>query len=297
MENAPISEADRRRNAVWYAVEEREIARRTAYEGRDGNGHASMAVAHHLSVHASIFGPDERFEQDAVRWLMLAAEQQHPDAFRLLGYRNAQGRGVPKDYAAAAYWFDQGARRDDPISMTAIGFLYAAGRGVEQNWPAAIRWWQRAETRAPLASRYLGDAYACGMGVDEDRERALAAYKRFADVEPSSSIQLAHMYVRGCATPDDKAALAAFRRAADQGYPEAQIELSELLREGRGAEPNPYEAYYWARLAERRLESGDLRTLAESRVRQATQRLSAFETADADKIVTAIIEACSKPMR
>ena len=296
-ENAAISESDRRRNAIWYAGEERDLARRAADEGLAGNGHASISVAHHLSLHASIFGPDDRIEQDAVRWLMLAAEQGHPDAFRLLGYRYARGRGVPQDYVMAAYWFDQGARRDDPISMTAIGFLSAAGRGVAQNWPAAIRWWQRAETRAPLASRYLGDAYACGVGVDEDRERALAAYRRFAEHEPSSSIQLGHMYLRGCAPPDDKAAVAAFRRAADQGYPEAQIELSELLREGRGAEANAYEAYYWARLAERRIESGDLKTRAEQRAAAAARLMSAFETTDADEMVKTMIATCAKPMR
>jgi len=296
-ENVPISDADRRRNAIWYAGEERELARRSADEGLAGNGHASLAVALHLSLHASIFGPDDRVEQEAVRWLTLAAQQGHVDAVRMLGSRYARGRGVPQDYALAAYWFDQGARHDDPVSMTAIGFLYAAGRGVEQNWPAAIKLWQRAETRTPLASRYLGDAYACGVGVDEDRERALAAYKRFADVEPSSSIQLGHMYVRGCAPQDDKAAVAAFRRAADQGYPEAQVELSDLLREGRGAEPNAYEAYYWARLAERRLEAGDLKKLAETRAGQATRLMSAFQTADADEMVKAIMDACAKPMR
>jgi TPR repeat protein len=296
-ENAPISDADRRRNAIWYAGEERELARRAAEDALTGNGHASFSVAHHLSLHAFIFGPDERVEQDAVRWLMLAAEQEHPDAFRLLGYRHAHGRGVPQDYAIAAYWFDQGARRDDPISMTAIGFLHAAGRGVEQNWPAAIRWWQRARTRAPVASRYLGDAYACGAGIDENRERALTEYKRFADVDPSSSIQLGHMYVRRCAPPDEKAALAAFRRAADQGYPEAQIELSELLREGRGAEPNPLEAYYWARLAERRIASGDLKKLAAARAGAAGRRLSSLEISAGNDSVQTIIEACAKPAR
>jgi TPR repeat protein len=296
-ENAPISDADRRRNAIWYAGEERDLARRAADEGLAGNGHASISVAHHLSLHASIFGPDDRIEQEAVRWLTLAAEQGHPDAFRLLGYRYAHGRGVPQDYAIAAYWFDQGARRDDPISMTAIGFLSAAGRGVAQSWPDAIRWWQRAETRAPLASRYLGDAYACGVGLDEDRERALAAYRRSAEHEPSGSIQLGHMLLRGCAAPDDKAAVAAFRRAADQGYPEAQIELSKLLCEGRGGEPNPLEAYFWARMAERRLPAGDLKKRAAERAAAAARLVSAIEIAYQDRLLDEMIASMAKPMR
>jgi TPR repeat protein len=294
--NAPITETQRDINRAWYEQEE-EVMRQVSDDAlANNNPHASLAVAMHLSTRKAIFG-DDRSEGDVVRWLTFAAEQGHPDASRMLADRYAHGRGVPQDHAMAAFWFDQGARRDDPISMTALGFLLAAGRGVAQNWPAAIRWWQRAEARAPVASRYLGDAYACGSGVDEDHTRAVAAYKRFADRDASSTIQLGYLYLRGCAPADDKAPVEAFRRAADQGYPEAQVELSALLREGRGTEVNPNEAYYWARLAERRLESGDLKHRAEGSAAAAARTMSSLEIAASDDMVKSMIAACAKPMR
>jgi TPR repeat protein len=296
LEDAPLSDADRERNRQWYAGEHRDAAA-LAEDALAGNGHASMAVASHLAVRKIILGPDDRVEQDVVRWLTLAAQQAHPDAYRLLGYHYAHGRGVAPSDTVAAYWFDQGARHDDPISMTAIGFLLAAGRGLTQDWPAAIRWWQRAEGRTPLAARFLGDAYACGIGVDENRERALSLYKSAATQDASSAIQLGHLYARGCASPDDKAAVAAFKRAADEGYPEAQIELSDLLRQGHGGEANPYEAYYWASIAERRLPSGDVKKVAQARAFAASRLMSAFETADADKMVTAMLTACAERRR
>ena len=296
LEDAPITDADRRLNATWYAQEGANL--RTMIEnGLDGNHADSLAVAMHLGLHKFVVGPDDRIEQETVRWLTLAAQQGHPDASRLLAGRYAHGSGVAQDDARAAAWFDQAARHDDPVSMTAVGFLYAAGRGVAQNWQSAMWWWQRAERRTPFAARFLGDAYACGAGVREDRERALEAYKRSADMEPSSGMQLGHMYLRGCAGPDDKAAVAAFRRAADQGFPEAQIKLSDMLREGRGAESDPLEAYLWARLAERRLPPGPLKSRATDLAAAAVRLVPAIVTASEDRMIDEMISSAAKPIR
>ena len=133
--------------------------------------------------------------------------------------------------------------------------------------------------------------------MPEDRARAVAAYRRFATKEISSGIQLGHMYVRGCAKADAKEAVAAFQRAADQGYPDAQIELSELLREGRGAEANASDAYYWARLAERRLAPGALKTRADESAGAAARLMSPTEISAGDDRVKAIMEAGAKPVR
>jgi TPR repeat protein len=296
-EDAPISDEDRRRNREWFAQEDL-LVRRVTEEALSGNNpNASLAVVTHLGFRTAIFGADDVVDAESMKWLTLAAQQGHPEAFRILGHRNAAGHAVAQDYGEAAKWFDLGARLNDPISMTAIGFLRAAGRGASQDWAVAIRWWTYAENRSPLAARFLGDAYACGAGVAEDRARALATYKRIAEIEPSASIQLGHMYVRGCAPPDDKAAIAAFRRAADRGYPEAQIELSDLLLKGRGGEPKPMEAYYWARLAERRLPPGALKTRADESARAAAGLMSAVEIAAGDDRVKAVMEAGAKPVR
>lgn len=296
-ENAPISDEDRRRNREWFAQEDL-LVRRVTDEALAGNNpNASLAVVTHLGFRTAILGADDGVDAEAMKWLTLAAQQGHPEAFRILGHRNAAGHGVAQNYTAAAIWFDQGARLNDPISMTAIGFLRAAGRGASQDWAVAIRWWTYAENRSPLAARFLGDAYACGAGVAEDRARALATYKRIAEIEPSASIQLGHMLVRGCAPPDDKAAIAAFKRAADRGYPEAQIELSDLLLKGRGGEPKAMEAYYWARIAERRLPPGDLKKRAEERAAAAAQLMSALERTTQDEMVNAAIAAGARPLK
>ena len=122
------------------------------------------------------------------------------------------------------------------------------------DWATAVVWWKRANNW-----RFVGDAYACGLGVEQNDERAAAAYQRAANADMMSSIQLGHLYASGCtAPPSDDAAYKAYQRAADDGYPEAQIALSKMYLEGRGVTAVPYQAYFWARLAELRLPAGEL---------------------------------------
>jgi TPR repeat protein len=283
-------------NMKHVADDRASIGTRSA-DGFDGNGNASISIATHLAVESALAGTNLRTEEEAARWLYLAASQEHPDAFRLLGFRYTHGRGVAQDDAAAAHWFRQGALRGDVVSMTALGLRYAAGRGVTQNWRAAVTWWMRAQ-RAPLASRFLGDAYACGLGVDAAPELAVGAYKAAAkDGELSSSTQLGHMYARGCVRAEDAEAVKAYRAAADQGDPEAQVALSDLLRQGRGADPNPYEAYTFARLAELRLPDGDLKALAAERVKSAARLMNPEAIPGQEALVKSLIAASAPVAR
>ena len=288
LHDAPMQESNRRLNEEWYAQERQKLPR-MAENGLAGNLYDSIGVAQQLDLYKVIVRQDEEVEAETVRWLALAAQQGHDAAYRLLAQRFAHGWGAKRDYAMAAYWFDQGARHDDPISMTAIGFLYAAGRGVEQNWKAAIYWWRRADGRNPLAARFLGDAYACGAGVEEDRKRADAAYRHGED---SCNVQRGHLYAR-CAGDHD-GAIEAFRAAANQGFPEAQIELSGLMLERR---QEPLEAYRWARMAEWRLPDGDMKTRAADLAAAAARLVPPIVLTYEDRMVKEIIASAAKPMR
>ena len=269
-----------------------------AQAGLSGNGHSSIGLAMHLAVESALAGVNQQAEEEAARWLHLAVAQDHQDAFRLLGFRYTHGRGVKQDDAAAVYWFHQGALRGDAISMTALGLRYAAGRGVTQDWAAAVRWWQRAQGRTPLASRFLGDAYACGLGVDPDPARAESAYKAAVEGhEMTASTQLGHLYLKGCVQVNEDAAVKAYQGPADDGDPEAQIALSDLVRQGRGTEANPYRAYTLARLAELRVPEGPLKALAAERVKSAAKLMLPEAIPAQEALVQSLIAASAKPIR
>jgi TPR repeat protein len=224
---------------------------------------------------------------------LLAANQGHQNAYGQLGHRYHRGLGVEQSDELAAYWFYRGATQGDTLGMIALGSLYAAGRGVPQNWRIAVSWWRKADHH-----RFIGDAYACGLGVARNNERAVREYQKGAeDGDMGSAIQLGHMHAGKCASPaDDELAYKWYDKAAHQGYPEAQVALASLALQDR-VEGGPISAYMWARLAEIRLPSGALRTLAAIRAAEAAQRLSQPQLANTDVLVRNMIETGSEPMK
>ena len=279
------------------AEDRRSLARR-AEEGLAGDANASLSIGVQLSLESALVGMREETEVEAARWLHLAASQNHPDAFRMLGFRYFHGRGVPQNAVASAYWFQQGALRGDSISMVALGLRLASGNGVPQNLEAAVRWWTRARGQSPLAARFLGDAYACGFGVATEHARAVKEYKHAADAgELSSRTQLGHMYANNCAEGSDTAAVAAYEAAADLGDPEAQIAFSDMLRQGRGTTQNPLRAYTYARVAELRLPDGDLKTQAADRAKSAARQIPPEVLAMQERMVQSLVERPRSPQR
>ena len=235
---------------------------------------------------------NERNDVEAAKWVLLAANQGHQNAYVQLGHRYLRDLGLEQSDEAAAYWFYQGANHGDRLGMIALGSLYAAGRGVPQDWKLAVSWWRKANHH-----RFIGDAYACGLGVARNNERAVREYQQGADGgDMSSAIQLGHMHAGKCAaSANDDLASKWYDQAAHQGYPEAQVALASLALQDR-ADGGPISAYMWARLAERRLPSGELRTLAGKRAEEAARRLSPPQIANTDVLVKNMIATGSEPM-
>jgi TPR repeat protein len=257
--------------------------------GLGGNGNESIGIAWLISGGTAV----ERNHEQATAWFLLAAGQGHPNAFAALGHRYLRGLGIEQNDSAAADWFSRGAASGDRAAMSALGGLHALGRGVPEDWATAVAWWTKAENW-----RFVGDAYACGLGGEQNGELAAAAYQRGVEnADMMSSVQLGHIYESRCAAPPSAdAAYEAYRRAADEGYPEAQVALSKMYLDGRGVIVSPYQAYFWARLAELRLPAGELQSLARSRAALAARFLPAFEITQADTLVKSAIATGSEPM-
>jgi TPR repeat protein len=290
--DAPASESERQQYAAERAVMARDIAL-----GRAGDAGASLSVGMHLAQQRMLAGDDPKVEEQAARWLHLAARQGNADAAMFLGYRYLRGKGVEESELAAAFWFHQAASDGNNVAMIALGLLHMWGRGVPQDPAAAVHWWQKARPTNAVASRFLGDAYVCGLGVPQDFARAALEYKSSANRGlAASSIQLGHMHANGCAEADDAEAVKAFRLAADEGYPEAQIALAELMLQGRAGSPAG-EAYLWGRFAVWRLPPGELRTRAASIVTRAAASMVPEEIAGWDRMIHAMILEAATPRR
>ena len=51
-----------------------------------------------------------------------------------------KGRGIPRDYKQARYWYEQGAHAGDKQSEERLGELLYLGQGGNKDREAAIRW-------------------------------------------------------------------------------------------------------------------------------------------------------------
>lgn len=56
----------------------------------------------------------------------------------------SHGRGVPQDYAQAAYWWRKAAEQNYPDGQFYLGLLYAMGQGVRQDNAEAYFWYTLA---------------------------------------------------------------------------------------------------------------------------------------------------------
>jgi uncharacterized protein len=70
-----------------------------------------------------------------------------------LGFAYETGRGVPQDYAFAAYWYSRGAECGDPNAQDLLGLMYDRGFGVPLDHVEAHKWLNLAAARAGPANR------------------------------------------------------------------------------------------------------------------------------------------------
>jgi TPR repeat protein len=76
-------------------------------------------------------------------WLPLA-QRGDASAQYNLGVMHAEGRGVPRDDAAAVRWYRKAADQGDVDAQRSLGLMYATGRGVPRDDVEAWRWLRKA---------------------------------------------------------------------------------------------------------------------------------------------------------
>jgi len=91
--------------------------------------------------------------ETAMAELKPLAEKNDVDAQYHLGEMYLRGRGVGRDFEAAARWYTKAAEGGHPRAQETLGGLHAVGLGVPQDIGAAYFWlitaaiWDRGEIR------------------------------------------------------------------------------------------------------------------------------------------------------
>jgi hypothetical protein len=142
----------------------------------------------------------------------------------------------------------QQAESGDIVAQRELGEVYDFGRGVRRDYAEAAKWYQMAaEHGDAIAQNNLGSFYQYGLDVATNYTQAVALYKQSAAQGfMSAQSNLGYMYDYGLGVPVDKAAaISWYRRAADQGYPDAMLNLGVSYMTGEGVARDLPQAFMW----------------------------------------------------
>jgi TPR repeat protein len=121
----------------------------------------------------------------AVPFFQGAAEQGHPEALRMLAFQHAEGRGLPRDPAAARELYRRAADAGDPFAPVALAGMLDAGAGGPRDRDGAIRYLRRAaDAGAPDADQRLAELLAERNRDRRDANEAVQRLVRAAAAGP-----------------------------------------------------------------------------------------------------------------
>ena len=196
-----------------------------------------------------------------LRLLGNLADQDNPNAERLLGVMYVKGLGVPQDYAVAMRWLRLAADKGLADAQNEVGVLYQQGLGIERNQAEAVKWFRRAADQGGLAvaQNNLADCYVLGLGVPQDFGEAFKWYRIAADQGSSYAENVMGVaYQHGFHfAQDDAEAFRWYRRAANKIYDRPgntwihspQYNIGAMYASGRGTAQDYVRALMWFTLA------------------------------------------------
>ena len=87
------------------------------------------------------------------------------------------GRGVGKNLAEAARWYEKAAQQDDVVALNNLGVMYRRGNGVPRTPARAMELFEKATMLGyGLSAYHLAEMYRRGEGTDRDPLRAYVLY-------------------------------------------------------------------------------------------------------------------------
>jgi localization factor PodJL len=167
----------------------------------------------------------------ALAGLRQAAANGNPVALYDLATRLAEGRGMPRDAAAAAGMFEKAAEKGLTPAQFRVGNLYEKGIGVTRNLDLAKNWYRRAaEAGNTRAMHNLAVLLAEGAGGKPDYVAATTWFQKAADQGVrDSQYNLAVLFARGLGVPQDMTkSYTWFAVAAAQGDDDAGRKRDEV---------------------------------------------------------------------
>lgn len=242
---------------------------------KQGDVDAQLSLAY---IYRNVDGAKD--DKAAIETLTQLASKNNLYAQKTLGNSYMKGKGTPKDYAQAIYWFQKAQGQGDAYSCGAIGWMYASGHGVTKDLEKALEWFQKGSDRNDKYSKEelihvkkaikdlaefslqekslqeykLGYQYEVSSTRSDSHQQALVHYMRSAKLgNANAEFRLAQLYERSDQIPRDySAALYWYKKAAEHENALAYYRVSKLYRAGYGVKKDDKLALQWCQKAAER---------------------------------------------
>ena len=185
---------------------------------------------------------------EAVRFLMLAANQGLDIAAYRLGNLFLRGKDIEKDVDTALHWLWQAAEKENQYAQYLLGKTYLKGEDVYADFSKAEKLFEKASRQGNSYAKYsLAKMHLDGLAEHPDTGKALFLLRESADRgNVWAAYLLGKILMRGEPTEKDTAeAERLLTSAAEKGNDQAQYLLGKLYLSGDGIPKNVPQALYW----------------------------------------------------
>jgi hypothetical protein len=117
---------------------------------------SAWAPAHAGSLRSGIAAYNRADYVTAMRHFLPLAERGNARAQAYLGFMYSTGRGVPKNYVAAALWTERAAQQGDVAAQYQLGLMYDKGHGVPLDFVEAYKWFNLSSADSRSRGREFG---------------------------------------------------------------------------------------------------------------------------------------------
>ena len=112
----------------------------------------------------------------------IAAQKGHTDALYNLGKMYENGKGVARDYAKAADYYERAAHDGNADVQYKLGYMFEYAQGDARDYAKAIRYYELAAAQGHTGAKFqLGTMFEYGKGVTQDDAEAIRYYELAAE--------------------------------------------------------------------------------------------------------------------
>lgn len=210
---------------------------------------ADMGFANGQYLYASwlLHNKSERiYKEEAVKYLQLAAAQDHINALNKLANCFRRGIGTKRSYEKAYEYYKKSADLGDAKAQYEVGEAHFMRDGAD--WDADIQfkyYSMSAKQKYPLGLYRVGNAYFGGFGVKQDFKTGVEYFREAAELKnPEACGALGHAYLRGIGVKqDDVQAIFWFQKGAALNDDLSLWYLGMCYEGGKIIQKNPTKAF------------------------------------------------------